>query len=89
MNIPKNMESFKKALDDNYSWPTTYTFKFISPPDKVNELTNLIAKDLEITKRPSKTGKYLSLTFSKKINSTDEVIDIYLKAGTLAGVISL
>lgn len=63
-------------------------FKFIVPADKVEEVKKLLKSD-EIIARPSKKGNFISLTCSKNINNSDEIIILYRKASQIKGVITL
>ena len=83
-----NFDKFKEALDKNYCWPTEYPYKFIIPFTELNELERIIGKEGMIT-TPSKNGKYLSVSYTKKVNSSDEVIKIYKDVSHIKGIISL
>lgn len=81
-------EKFKALLDESYSWPDYYEFKFIIHVDN----KHLIIEKLEgfmIFENPSKKGNYISITARRLMNSTQEVIEIYEIMGTVDGVISL
>jgi putative lipoic acid-binding regulatory protein len=42
-----------------------------------------------ITTKNSKTGRYVSVSILLKLNSSDEIITFYKKAGKIKGIISL
>lgn len=86
--MSKDTPNFKELLDLSYDWPSKYTFKFIVPMEKVNMLTMLLA-DSEISTRPSKKGKYISITAVKTVASADEVIEIYERVSVIEGIVSL
>jgi hypothetical protein len=88
MKTKEDFDKFKELLDYEFTWPDQFLFKFIAPQDKLNELISIF-KDNHITSKPSKTGKYTSITCHMMMNSSDEVIEIYKKAGSITGVISL
>jgi hypothetical protein len=69
-------------------WPSVYMFKFIAPNDKEKEIV-FIFKDFEYTSKPSRTGKYISITSKVMINSPEEIIQIYKQASMIKGVIAL
>lgn len=69
-------------------WPSVYMFKFIAPNDKAEELT-YIFNDLEYNFKPSRTGKYISFTSTVMMDSPQSIIEIYIKAARIEGVIAL
>lgn len=79
---------FKQQLEEHYDFPTTYLFKFIIPKEELKKFESLFP-DLTMELKPSKTGKYISATFKISVNSSDAIIDVYLKAYEIKGVISL
>lgn len=86
-NKPEN-EKFKLLLNEQYSWPAEYTFKFIVPVNKKDEVMKVIPQQ-KFSERTSKKGKYSALTVRLVVSSSDEVIDIYHKVGNIDGVIAL
>jgi uncharacterized protein len=81
-------EKFRDLLEQNYSWPDYYEFKFIVKMDN----KTLVLEKLEgylITENPSKNGNYVSISARKLIKSTQEVIEVYEVISTIKGVISL
>ena len=83
-----NIERFKKQLIDHYSFPTIYLFKFIVPIEKKNEFKDLFPK-IDFDTKNSKTGKYISFSKKIKVNSSEEVVEIYNQAYSIKGIISL
>ena len=81
-------ERFRAVLEETHEWPTMYTFKFIVPSDKVDKIKKILKSD-EVITRPSKKGNYLSLTCTKNMKSSDEIITIYRKVSDIKGIISL
>lgn len=88
MKDQSNFEEFRQQLLDHYTFPALYLFKFIVPAEKSDDFKNLFLNILFDTK-PSKTGKYISFSKKHKVKSSDEVIEIYKKAYTIDGIISL
>lgn len=86
--MSSTFDDLRKQLDESYTWPALYMFKFIAPKDKVSDLKSLFPKN-EISERESKDGNYLSLTCKILVNSSEEVIRVYTKASEIKGVISL
>lgn len=81
-------DKFRALVDETYQWPDFYEFKFIVKEADKQPVLDILA-DHEITETPSKQGTYVSITARKLINSTDEVIDVYLRMAPLKGVMSL
>ena len=79
---------FKALLDDRHQWPCEYTFKFVVPADKEDELAAFFEAS-ETIKKNSKTGKFISFTIVRLMNSSDEVIEVYTKVSEVEGVVSL
>lgn len=81
-------QTFLELLNDQHEWPSDYLFKFVVPKAQLEELTKKI--DLkEYESKESSTGKYISITFSWKMNCAEDVIKIYQKASEVKGLISL
>ncbi|MFA0961606.1 DUF493 family protein [Roseivirga sp. BDSF3-8] len=83
-----DFDSFQQKLDDQFSWPTLYMFKFIVPAGKEGEVEALFPKN-ESTNKPSKNGNYISVTTKAMMPSSDEVIRIYKEATGIEGLIAL
>ena len=88
MSIQKDIESFKEALDNEYTFPVTYTFKFIVPKKKEEELKAIFPSQ-EFVVKESKGGNYLSYTMHQEVESSDAVINVYQQAYAVEGIISL
>ena len=84
----ESFKAFKEKLDSEYKWPSTYMFKFVVPKAKTHELKTIFSKESLQTK-DSKTGKYVAFTLKKLMNSSDEVIEIYMKAKEIEDLIAL
>ncbi len=81
-------DSFRQKLDQHYSWPSLYMFKFIVPSGKEGEVKNLFPKHTP-TEKKSKNGNYTSITFQMMMVSSDAVIDVYVQASLVEGVVAL
>lgn len=85
-------DKLKKSLDETSTFPTKYMFKFIIPADKEkfkNIETIFDNIGAVINSKPSKTGKYNSLTILVNMQSADDIIDKYREVSKIDGVISL
>jgi putative lipoic acid-binding regulatory protein len=80
--------SLQAKLDEFYTWPSLYMFKFIAPMARVDELTELF-KGRPFTTRLSRTAKYVSITAEWEAESSEEVISFYREAKKIEGVIAL
>ncbi len=83
-----SVDGFKEKLDNEYTYPVVYVFKFIVPLEKKEELETILPEG-EKSYRQSKTNKYISLTLKKKVVSSDEVTEVYTKAHHIEGEIAL
>jgi putative lipoic acid-binding regulatory protein len=88
MNHQESIESFREKLETEYEWPSLYTFKFIVPREKVDEV-RVIFKNHDITEKESSKGKYISVTSKMMSESSQHIIDIYLEANKIEGLIAL
>ena len=86
--MAKSYHAFKEKLDEEHKWPADYMFKFIVPQDKEQEIYNIFPKE-NWTSRSTKSGTYVSYTTTVKMNSSDEVIDVYERAHAISGIIAL
>ena len=85
-------DKLKESLLETTTFPTKYMFKFIIPTsdDKFKIIETIFDNmGAVIDSKPSKTGKYTSLTILVKIESADAVIIKYQEVSTVEGVISL
>ena len=89
MNYSKDDSKFKELLNQEYSWPARYTFKFILPAGEEKAIEAIFKKDVEIKKKPSSGGKYTSITIYTTMASADEIVTLYKAAATISGIISL
>ena len=82
------VHSFREKLDQHYSWPSLYIFKFIVPQEKVAELKALFPEH-SVTERASSKGTYTSITIQMMMPSSAAVIEIYQRASSIEGLIAL
>lgn len=81
-------KKLKELLDESQTFPCPYTFKFIVPHEKVDELKAIIRRgDFDL--KPSRTGKYIAVTVTLEMKSSDEIIQLYKAVAIVEGVISL
>ena len=81
-------EKFKELLNREHSWPERFTFKFIVKKTELEYARTLfIRENLEV--RESESGKYVSLTIVKMMQSSEDVMAVYKKASVIPGLIAL
>ncbi|RKZ17814.1 DUF493 domain-containing protein [bacterium] len=80
--------TLKAKLDAFETWPHEYTFKFIVPAERREDLEALFTGH-EYTLRPSRTGKYFSLTCLREMPDSDAVIQIYERVSEIEGSFAL
>ncbi|MBX2965306.1 MAG: DUF493 domain-containing protein [Cyclobacteriaceae bacterium] len=86
--MDNSVESFREKLNQHYSWPSLYMFKFIVPKGKEQDVKNLFPTH-EVTEKASSQGNYTSITAQIMAPSSDTVIEIYQKAAAIEGLIAL
>ena len=86
---PLWFDSFRKKLDKYYAWPSLYTFKFIIPATKEEDLRLLFPLHTTTTEKSSERGKYVSLTYQMMMPSSDSVIEVYKRASVIEGLVAL
>lgn len=82
------IDSFREKLDEHYVWPAPYIYKFIVPTGKEELVKQLFPLSLA-TEKLSRQGNYISVTVEKVMHSSDAVIEIYIKASAIEGIVAL
>jgi putative lipoic acid-binding regulatory protein len=82
------IKSFQEKLDQHHSWPSVYTFKFIVPKEKANDLRELFPNHTS-TEKISAKGNFTSITFQMMMSSGEAVIEVYKTASKIEGIIAL
>lgn len=91
----KEDEFYKKlkvSLEETTQFPSQYMYKFIIPSnkEKLNEIESIFDHTgAVIQTKPSKTGKYNSITVLVQMKNADAVIEKYREVSKVEGVISL
>lgn len=87
----EKFNDLRKKLDETQSYPSVYMFKFIldATNRKIALVENLFSENAEIYTKESDKGKYISITITEVMMSTEEIIGIYTKASEIEGVILL
>ncbi len=84
----KWIEGFKEKLDQHYAWPALYTFKFIVSRGKEEEVKKLFPQH-ETKEKSSSKGKYSSITVEMMMPSSESIMQVYLDASKIEGIIAL
>lgn len=93
--MSKESDFFKKlklSLEETTTFPSEYMYKFIIPTssDKIKRIENIFNNlGAVITSKPSKNGKFTSLTIVVNMDSADQIISKYEEVGKVEGVIAL
>ena len=85
-------KKLKVSLEETTQFPSEYMYKFIIPSDKekLMEIESIFDHTGAVIKtKPSKTGKYNSITVLVKMKNADAVIEKYKEVSNVEGVISL
>jgi hypothetical protein len=83
-----SLESLRARIDEYHTWPSAFLFKFIVPAEELPVLMKIF-EGHPVTTRPSRHGKYVSLTAEIEMTSGAAVIAVYREAGKIKGCISL
>ena len=83
-----DIQQFKEKLEANHDFPCSYMFKFIVPISKKDALLNMLPK-VAVKIKKSTSNKFMSVTLSMEIESSDKVIDIYNQVYQLEGIIAI
>ena len=81
-------KKFKSLLDEHYTWPSSYIFKFIVNREKENELISHLEGE-KWEKKESRSGRYSRFNVKILANSSDEIIGLYRRVRQVEGLISL
>lgn len=85
-----DLTKFRELLESEHDWPTEYHFKFLLESDSTHHVLELFKqKEYTLQTRVSSQGKYTGLTIKSLMSSPDEVVEIYLVAKNIKGIISL
>lgn len=85
-------DKLKASLLETTDFPTKYMYKFIILKDdekfaQIEQVFNGLGPVIE--SKPSKTGKYVSMTILVQMENPDQIIAIYKEVSKVDGVISL
>ena len=83
--------SLKAKLNANTIWPMEYMFKFIVPANVSNiaRVAALFEPSAIVYHKESKNQKFVSITAKQSMQSAEQIIDIYVKAGEIPHLMAL
>jgi len=91
MSTEDPFRKLQEQLEKETSWPLVYMFKFILPADnqKLALVESLFSGEAVITQKSSGKGNYISITAREVMLDAPSIIDIYVRASKIQGVIAL
>ena len=85
-----NFKKLQSLLDEQYSWPDYYLFKFIVPVDSIESLESILKPlNTPIQTKASRKGNYISVSIRPLIKQTDEIIHVYENVQQVKGIVVL
>ncbi|WP_436514567.1 DUF493 family protein [Ekhidna sp. To15] len=81
-------KSFLEKLEGAHQFPDNYTFKFIVKPEHQAKVEALLP-GAEVKLKPSSGNKYVSVTMSRMMDTSKDVVDVYVQANKIEGIIAL
>lgn len=83
-------DKLKSQLEE-LNWPDVYLFKFIVPNDSetIAKISALFNDSSEVVMHPSRNGNYISISAKELMLDVDSIIEKYVIAAQIKGVISL
>lgn len=83
-------DKLKSQLEE-LNWPDVYLFKFIVPNDSetIAKVSALFNDSSEVVMHPSRNGNYMSISAKELMLDVDSIIEKYVIAAQIKGVISL
>lgn len=80
--------SFREKLNEHYTWPARYPFKFIVRAGTQQAVYALMPHAV-FKENKSANGKYVSVSFESEVANAEAVISIYKKASQIEGLLAL
>jgi hypothetical protein len=87
--VPQEESRLIELLESAHRWPCVYSFKFIVPATRGDELKALVPEAEQVETRASAGGKYTAYTFHCPVGSGHEVLSIYSRVRGISGIVSL
>lgn len=90
--MEEKYEKFLNQLRESTKWPSVYLFKFIVPADndKIARVEALFdSKTAKINLKPSSKGKFVSVSAKEMMLTPEAVVEKYVEASNIKGLIAL
>ncbi len=90
--MEEKFEALRTILDEESEWPLEYLFKFILKSGKKEDqqkIRSFFKGNVSLSFRESSKGNYLAVSIKAKMDSADEIIEVYKKAAKIKGLITL
>lgn len=84
-----SLARLRARLDENLHWPCLYTFKFIVPSARVEDVVALFPEGHAVRRRPSKNGRYIGVTVDLMMLDSAAVVALYRDASRIPGILCL
>ena len=81
-------QSFLEKLEGTHQFPGQYIFKFIVKNEHQSKVEELLS-EATVSLKPSSGNKYVSVTLTATMSSSEEVVTVYKKAHQIEGIIAL
>lgn len=81
-------KSFLEKLEGTHQFPDHYIFKFIVKPEHQSQVEALLP-GAEVKLKPSSGNKYVSVTLTRMMETSQEVVEVYKQANRIEGIIAL
>ncbi|MDR1397067.1 MAG: DUF493 domain-containing protein [Desulfarculales bacterium] len=80
--MPQEYENLKSLLEEAHSFPGPYTFKIIGPntpiwQEAAEKTARALLKEMEVERKISAGGAYVSLSLTARMNDASAVMDVY------------
>jgi putative lipoic acid-binding regulatory protein len=86
--MPERLWKLKLVLDETVEFPHEYLFKFIVPHTEIH-LVLIHLDGFHVEHKPSANGNYISISAKKTFHTSEDIIIIYKKVGSIKGLIAL
>ena len=80
--------TLRSKLEAFHDWPHAYLFKFIVPQERLAELEGVF-DGWDYSTRESSKGSWVSLTCERTMESSQSVIEVYVKVDAIEGAFAL
>lgn len=89
--MENKFDKLLELLVKDKNWPKVYMFKFIVPTDnhKIAQVENVFSAESVIRTKESSNGKYISITIEELMLTPQQVIDKYIEASKIEGIMAL